>query len=66
MCGTLDAFYRSLAMANDTLDAGVVHCHTWYTDMVGFWGIPVVPTMHSLDLYRSLIPDGSQPVASGA
>jgi starch synthase len=55
--GALDAFYRSLAMAKDTLDAGVVHCHTWYTDMAGFlakklWDIPFVLTIHSLEPLR--------------
>src|SRR4029450_9375413 len=33
--GALDAFHRSLAMAKDTIDADVVHCHTWDTDMGG-------------------------------
>ena len=55
--GALDAFYRSLAMAKDNLDAGVVHCHTWYTDMAGFlakklWGVPLVLTIHSLEPLR--------------
>jgi glycogen synthase len=55
--GALDAFYRSLAMAKDTLDASVVHCHTWYTDMAGFlakklWGTPFVLTIHSLEPLR--------------
>ncbi|HZB94610.1 MAG TPA: glycogen synthase [Herpetosiphonaceae bacterium] len=55
--GALDAFYRSLAMAKDTLDAQVVHCHTWYTDMAGFlakklWDIPLVLTIHSLEPLR--------------
>jgi glycogen synthase len=55
--GALDAFYRSLGMAKDTLDADVVHCHTWYTDMAGFlakklWGIPSVLTIHSLEPLR--------------
>jgi starch synthase len=55
--GALDAFQRSLAMAKDTLDADVVHCHTWYTDMAGFlakklWGIPLVLTAHSLEPLR--------------
>jgi alpha-maltose-1-phosphate synthase len=53
----LDAFYRSLAMAKDTFDANVVHCHTWYTDMAGFltkklWGVPFVLTIHSLEPLR--------------
>ena len=30
--GALDAFARNLAMVKDTLDADIVHCHTWYTD----------------------------------
>ena len=53
----LDAFNRSLHMAKDTLDADVVHCHTWYTDMGGviasqLWGIPYVLTIHSLEPLR--------------
>lgn len=55
--GALDAFHRSLAMAKDNLDADVVHCHTWYTDMAGFlakklWGVPLVLTIHSLEPLR--------------
>jgi glycogen synthase len=53
----LDSLARSLAMAKDTLDADLVHCHTWYTDMAGFlakklWGIPLVVTIHSLEPLR--------------
>lgn len=55
--GALDAFERSLRMAKDTLDAGVVHCHTWYTDMAGviakkLWDVPLVLTIHSLEPLR--------------
>ena len=55
--GALDAFHRNLAMAKDTLDANVVHCHTWYADMAGvlakrLWGIPLVVTIHSLEPLR--------------
>lgn len=55
--GALDAFQRSLAMAKDTLDADIVHCHTWYTDMAGvlakkLWGVPQVLTIHSLEPLR--------------
>ena len=55
--GALDAFHRSLAMAKDTLDADVVHCHTWYTDMGGLlagklWGVPYVLSIHSLEPLR--------------
>jgi alpha-maltose-1-phosphate synthase len=55
--GALDAFSRSLAMAKDTLDAQIVHCHTWYTDMGGLlarylWDVPYVLTIHSLEPLR--------------
>ena len=55
--GAVDAFARSLAMAKDTLDAELVHCHTWYTDMGGviaskLWGVPSVLTIHSLEPLR--------------
>jgi glycogen synthase len=55
--GALDALGRSLAMAKDTLDADIVHSHTWYTQMGGFlakklWGIPFVLTTHSLEPLR--------------
>lgn len=55
--GALDAMYRSMAMAKDSLDASVVHCHTWYVQFGGFlakklWGIPFVLTTHSLEPLR--------------
>ena len=55
--GAIDAFARSLAMAKDTLDADVAHCHTWYTDMAGLlasrlWDVPFVLTVHSLEPLR--------------
>jgi glycogen synthase len=55
--GALDALHRSLAMAKDTLDADIAHCHTWYTDMAGFWArtlwnIPLAVTIHSLEPLR--------------
>ncbi len=55
--GAVDAFARSLVMAKDRLDADLVHCHTWYTDMGGIlaaqlWGIPSVLTIHSLEPLR--------------
>ena len=55
--GALDAFHRSLAMAKDRVDADVVHCHTWYTDMGGLlaaklWGVPYVLSIHSLEPLR--------------
>jgi alpha-maltose-1-phosphate synthase len=55
--GALDALSRSLAMAKDRFDADVVHCHTWYADLAGFWtkklwGVPLVLTTHSLEPLR--------------
>jgi starch synthase len=56
--GALDAMYRSLAMAKDTLEPGsVVHAHTWYVQFAGFlakklWGVPFVLTTHSLEPLR--------------
>src|SRR5512133_1895420 len=55
--GAIDAFGRSLALAKDNLDAPVVPCHTWYTDMAGFiakklWDVPLVLTIHSLEPRR--------------
>ncbi len=55
--GAMGAFSQSLAMAKDNLDADVVHCHTWYTQMAGLlasklWDIPFVLTTHSLEPLR--------------
>jgi alpha-maltose-1-phosphate synthase len=56
--GALDAVYRSLAMAKDTLMPGsVVHAHTWYVQFAGFlakklWDVPFVLTTHSLEPLR--------------
>lgn len=55
--GAADALARSLVMAKDRLDADLVHCHTWYTDMAGLlaaklWGVPYVLTIHSLEPLR--------------
>jgi alpha-maltose-1-phosphate synthase len=55
--GAIDAYARSLAMAKDRLEADLVHCHTWYTDMGGLiaaklWGVPYVLTIHSLEPLR--------------
>jgi glycogen synthase len=55
--GALDALSRSLAMAKDPIQADLVHCHTWYTDLAGFWArllwdLPLVVTVHSLEPLR--------------
>jgi len=53
----MSAFSQSLAMAKDKLEADVVHCHTWYTQMAGLlaarlWDIPFILTTHSLEPLR--------------
>jgi glycogen synthase len=57
MRGAWAALSRDLAMAADPVDAGVVHCHTWYTHLAGLlvrqaYGIPLVITVHSLEPLR--------------
>lgn len=52
-----DALSRDLAMAIETTDADLVHCHTWYTHLAGTlvkeaYGIPLVVTTHSLEPLR--------------
>jgi starch synthase len=47
----------SLAMMKDRITSDVVHCHTWYTFMAGFYakelyGQPLVTTIHSLEPLR--------------
>jgi glycogen synthase len=51
------ALARSVAFAATDVDAQVVHCHTWYTNMAGLlikqaYGIPFVMTTHSLEPLR--------------
>ncbi|MEW6230219.1 MAG: glycogen synthase, partial [Bacillota bacterium] len=46
-----------LAMAKDPVTTDVIHCHTWYTFMAGFfakelYGKPLVTTIHSLEPLR--------------
>ncbi|GAB6137843.1 glycogen synthase [Halanaerobaculum tunisiense] len=53
----LNALSIDLEMAKDKVDADIVHCHTWYTFMGGFWAkklydIPLVTTIHSLEPLR--------------
>jgi len=52
-----DALSRDLAMAIETTDADLVHCHTWYTHLAGTlvkqaYGIPLAVTVHSLEPLR--------------
>ena len=51
------AFARNIAMAATSVDADVVHCHTWYSLLGGIcvkqaYGIPLVVTTHSLEPLR--------------
>ncbi len=53
----IDALGRNIVMANQTEDADVVHCHTWYTCLAGcliklFMDIPLLITAHSLEPLR--------------
>ncbi|MCK8828246.1 glycogen synthase [Natroniella acetigena] len=53
----VNALSVDLAMAKDKSDADIVHCHTWYTFMGGFWvkklyDIPLVTTIHSMEPLR--------------
>lgn len=47
----------SLAMMKEPITSDIVHCHTWYTFMAGFYGKrlygrPLVTTIHSLEPLR--------------
>jgi len=51
------AMARNVAFAATNVDADVVHCHTWYTNLAGLlikqaYGIPLVMTTHSLEPLR--------------
>ena len=51
------ALQRCLDFNTTTIDAGVVHCHTWYAHFGGIlaklnYGIPLVITVHSLEPLR--------------
>jgi glycogen synthase len=51
------AFARNVAMAATSVDADIVHCHTWYSLLGGIcvkqaYGIPLVVTTHSLEPLR--------------
>jgi len=53
----LSAFSNCIAFNALPIDAGLVHCHTWYTHLGGVlaktgYGIPLVITTHSLEPLR--------------
>jgi alpha-maltose-1-phosphate synthase len=48
---------RNVEMSQLTMDADIVHCHTWYTHLAGIFTrellqIPLVLTTHSLETHR--------------
>jgi glycogen synthase len=53
----LGAFSTNLSMVRDSIGADVVHSHTWYVAMAGFFAkmlyqVPFVATVHSLEPLR--------------
>jgi len=53
----LDAISINLMMVEKNIDAELVHAHTWYGNLAGFWakelyGLPLVSTVHSLEPLR--------------
>lgn len=53
----LEALSVNLQMVAEPIDADILHAHTWYTLMAGFWakklyGGPLVATVHSLEPLR--------------
>jgi glycogen synthase len=54
---TMGTFSTDLSMVRDHIDADVVHGHTWYASMAGYFAkvlydIPFVTTVHSLEPLR--------------
>jgi glycogen synthase len=48
---------RNVEMAQHTLEADVIHCHTWYTHLAGIFSrelvqSPLILTTHSLETHR--------------
>ena len=55
--GVFKTLSTGLKMNADTIDADIVHCHTWYSHFAGIlaklcYGIPLVVTTHSLEPLR--------------
>ena len=49
---------KNVEMAQATLDADVIHCHTWYTHLAGIFSrellqVPLILTTHSLETHRT-------------
>jgi starch synthase len=48
---------RNVEMSQHTLEADVIHCHTWYTHLAGIFSrellqVPLILTTHSLETHR--------------
>ncbi|WP_333600517.1 glycogen synthase [Flavobacterium sp.] len=48
---------RNVEMSQHTLQADIVHCHTWYTHLAGIFSrellqVPLILTTHSLETHR--------------
>jgi glycogen synthase len=48
---------RNVEMSQNTLEADVIHCHTWYTHLAGIFSrellqTPLILTTHSLETHR--------------
>ncbi len=48
---------RNVEMAQHTMHADIIHCHTWYTHMAGIFSrellqVPLILTTHSLETHR--------------
>ena len=55
--GLLEAYSACLAFVREKIDADIVHTHTWYTSLAGFYakqlyGAKLVATVHSLEPKR--------------
>ena len=55
--GTLSTFSTDLSIIRDQMDSDLVHTHTWYAAMAGYFAkvlydIPFVATVHSLEPLR--------------
>ncbi|MBI5536700.1 MAG: glycogen synthase [Deltaproteobacteria bacterium] len=54
---TLGTFSTDLSVVRDKMDSDLVHTHTWYASLAGYWAkmlydIPLVSTVHSLEPLR--------------
>ena len=48
---------KNVEMSKQTIDADVLHCHTWYTHLAGIFSrellqVPLILTTHSLETHR--------------